>query len=103
MCGICVSLLLVRSIPESRFPVLFFAYVFSLNPIFELLLSRGNTEIIVIIITISCARTCSGFRRMRLRKAFADVLLATVTKQAKTATPVITVLVVAVVVTRGTL
>ena len=102
MCGICVSLLLVRSIPESRFPVLFFAYVFSLNPIFELLLSRGNTEIIAII-TISCARTCSGFRRMRLRKAFADVLLATVTKQAKTATPVITVLVVAVVVTRGTL
>ena len=44
MCRICVSLGLVRSIPESRFLVLFLACMFSLNPIFELLLGRGNTK-----------------------------------------------------------
>ena len=44
MCRICVSLGLVRSIPESRFLVLFLACVFSLNPIFELLLGRGHTK-----------------------------------------------------------
>ena len=44
MCRICVSLGLVRSIPESRFLVLFLACVFSLNPIFELLLGRGHTQ-----------------------------------------------------------
>ena len=44
MCRICVSLGLVRSIPESRFLVLFLASMFSLNPIFELLLGRGNTK-----------------------------------------------------------
>ena len=46
MCRICVSLGLVRSIPESRFLVLFLACMFSLNPIFELLLGRGNTKAI---------------------------------------------------------
>ena len=46
MCRICVSLGLVRSIPESRFLVLFLACMFSLNPIFELLLGRGNTKLI---------------------------------------------------------
>ena len=40
----CVSLGLVRIIPESRFLVLFLACVFSLNPIFELLLGRGHTK-----------------------------------------------------------
>ena len=48
MCRICVSLGLVRSIPESRFLVLFLACMFSLNPIFELLLGRGNTKSISI-------------------------------------------------------
>ena len=47
MCRICVSLGLVRSIPESRFLVLFLACVFSLNPIFELLLGRGHTKSIL--------------------------------------------------------
>ena len=46
MCRICVSLGLVRSIPESRFLVLFLASMFSLNPIFELLLGRGNTKVV---------------------------------------------------------
>ena len=50
MCRICVSLGLVRSIPESRFLVLFLACVFSLNPIFELLLGRGHTKRIYIYI-----------------------------------------------------
>ena len=52
MCRICVSLGLVRSIPESRFLVLFLACVFSLNPIFELLLGRGHTKYIYIYIYI---------------------------------------------------
>ena len=46
MCRIFVSLGLVRSIPESRFFVLFLACVFSLNPILELLLGRGHTQVI---------------------------------------------------------
>ena len=53
MCRICVSLGLVRSIPESRFCVLFLACVFNLNPIFELLLGRGHTQLISISITLT--------------------------------------------------
>ena len=34
----------MRSIPESRFLVLLLACVFSLNPIFGLLVGRGNTK-----------------------------------------------------------
>ena len=40
----CVSLVAVRSIPESRFLVLLLACVFSLNPIFGLFVGRGNTK-----------------------------------------------------------
>ena len=56
MCRICVSLGLVRSIPESRFLVLFLACVFSLNPIFELLLGRGHTQCIAVSMFVcNCA------------------------------------------------
>ena len=60
MCRICVSLGLVRSIPESRFLVLFLACMFSLNPIFELLLGRGNTKTITFMVLIvnMCCNCC---------------------------------------------
>ena len=56
MCRICVSLGLVRSIPESRFLMLFLACVFSLNPIFELLLGRGHTKGVALMVHGSTVR-----------------------------------------------